>query len=313
MSAGRMDKMLARVTVKAPAKDDPIIIDEKALLTFIAWGDPQISSLSPLRSARLLSACRDLENMQGRADALVMLGDITEYGRQCEYDHTANLLLPFCDKFGTFLCVSGNHDIRVRDHARQLRRFEKFVESVPGGVTASNGRYWFSHAINGYKFIMMGSDKATFESAFISDEQLAWLDSEIAACGGKPVFVLNHQALAHTNGLPITWLGKGDFRGTVGGQSDAIRAIFEKYKNVYYITGHLHYGTSKYNFEDYGAFKALSVPTVGVINHGDFPADAQGYIVSVYEDKIILRSRVFGEGRYVDPSHPGGYFEVPVD
>ncbi len=125
--------------------------------------------------------------------------------------------------------------------------------------------------------------------------------------------MLNHQALAHTNGLPITWLGKGDFRGTVGGQSDRIRAIFEKYKNVYYITGHLHYGTSKYNFEDYGAFKALSVPTVGVINHGDFPADAQGYIVSVYEDKIILRSRVFGEGRYVDPSYPGGYFEVPVD
>ena len=80
-----------------------------------------------------------------------------------------------------------------------------------------------------------------------------------------------------------------------------------------FLTGHLHYGTSEYAFEDCGAFKALSVPTVGVVNHGDVTADAQGYVLSVYNDHITARARVFGEGRYVDASVPNACIEIPFE
>ncbi len=313
MLIDKMRAALGAVSIPEPSKDDPIVLDKNAKLNIIAWGDPQISFISPLRSARMKGACRDLANMQGKADVLMLLGDICEFGKRAELMMAGEIIEEVKDTFSHFLAVSGNHDIRVRAYRPQLERFNGFIKSVDGGIAGGNEHYYFSTEINSYKFIMMGSDSTAFESSHISDEQLKWLDGEIAACGGKPVFVLNHQTLDRTNGLPVTWLGRGDWRGSVGKQSDAIKEIFEKYKNVYFITGHLHYGVSKYNFEDYGAYKALSLPTVGVLNHGDFGKNGQGYIISVYDDKIIIRARVFADGEYVDKDYPGAYFEVPVD
>ena len=94
--------------------------------------------------------------------------------------------------------------------------------------------------------------------------------------------------------------GKGKCRGSVGWDSDKLRAVFEKFNNVIYITGHLHYGTSAYNYEDCGAFKAVNVPTVGVLNHGECSVNSQGFIFSVYEDRIIIRARAFADGEYIE-------------
>ena len=313
MLIDKMRTALGAVGIPEPSADSPIVLDENANLNMIAWGDPQISFVSPLRSARLAGACRDLENMQGRADVLMLLGDICEFGKRAELAMAAEIIGGVSDKFSHFLAVSGNHDIRARAYRPQLERFNGFIRSINGGVAGGNEHYYFSTEINSYKFIMMGSDSTAFESSHISGAQLEWLDREIASCEGKPVFVLNHQTLDRTNGLPVTWLGRGDWRGSVGKQSDAIKEIFERYKNIWFITGHLHYGVSKYNFEDYGAYKALSLPTVGVLNHGDFGKNGQGYILSVYDDKVIIRARVFDDGEYVDKSLPGAYFEVKID
>ena len=297
--------------VQTPDTESPIIPDPDALLTFAVWGDPQIASWSPLRSARVLSACRDLANMPTPLDALILAGDITEYGMLAEYQTMAKLLRQCSGSFRHLICVSGNHDIRLRAYRFQLARFNRFIGAVPGGVVGSCEHYYHKTQINGYTFLCMGSDRAAFEGSYISKQQLDWLDRELEkAMDDKPVFVINHQTLPHLNGLPLTWLGKGDWRGTIGWESEKVQRIFEKYRNIFFITGHLHYGVSQYAFEDCGAFKALSVPTVGVINHGDFTPDAQGYVVSVYPDKIVARARVFGEGKYVPETVPGAYVTV---
>ncbi|MCR5522013.1 MAG: metallophosphoesterase [Clostridia bacterium] len=302
------------VGIPTPDASSPIVPDPEAELTLVAWGDPQISSLSPLRSARLSAACRDIANINGKIDALMLLGDITEYGRECEYRMAADIIGTVSDKFDTFLCVSGNHDVRFRDYSRQLKKFENFVSKIKGGLISGNGHYYFSVHIKGYKFIMMGTDSNTLEDAYISDEQLKNLEDDLDEVkDGKPVFILNHQTLKGDNGLPITWLGKGDWRGSVGDQSDKIKEIFDRHKNIVYITGHLHYGVSRYNFEDHGSYKALSVPTVGVMNHGEYDKDSQGYVLSVYKDRIIGRARSFGEGKYVDSSIEGAEFEIKLE
>lgn len=286
----------------------PIIKDENVKLTFAVWGDPQISCISPLRSARVYSAVKDIKNAEN-IDALVLCGDITEYGAECEYKFVKRLL-DGCG-VGRIFAVSGNHDVRLRNHKKQLKRFQNFVKSLEGGDTDFGDSYYYTRDLNGCRFIMMGTDRSTFEAAYISDAQLQRLKNDIlSAPEGKPVFVFNHQTLKRTNGLPVTFLGKGKWRGSVGRESEKLKKVLSVRKNVFFITGHLHYCTSKYTYEDCGNFKALSVPTVGVVNHGDFKTMTQGYVISVYEDRVIMRSRIFGEGRYAPESVENAYIEA---
>jgi len=282
-------------------------------LSFVVWGDPQISRLSPLRAARVHYAVEDLKEFDGSFDALVLVGDLTEYGEEDEYEMLSHLLSPVADKFGGIFAVSGNHDVRLKEHKSQIRRFAHFLKSVENGVPNPEDRYWFSYEVNGYKFIMLGSDSSTFEGTHLSDRQLKWLDNELKTSDkNKPVFIFNHQPLKFTNGLPVTFLGRGKWRGSVGWDSEKLRAVFEKYNNVVYITGHLHYCTSQYTFEDCGKFSAVNAPTVGVINHGPFKKFTQGLIFNVFEDRIEVRSRVFGEGIYTPDTIENSKFTINI-
>lgn len=309
-----MKKSLAGADIPVPATDEPIVEDENAILTFAAWGDPQISSISPLRSSNLTAACRDIAGMQGKLDAIVLLGDVAEYGRECEYQAAADILNSVSDKYDSFFAVTGNHDIRLRNHKKQVNKFNGFVSSVHGGVSGGEDESYHYYDIKGNRFIMMGSESATLEGAYISKKQLNWLDKIIgdAEKKGMNAFVFNHQTLKYTNGLPNTWLTKPDVRGSVGFQSEALLKVFEKHTNVIFITGHLHWGVGRHSYEDCGCFKALSLPTVGVINHGKNPTPAQGYIISVYEDKIVMRARSHAEGKWFDSSVKCSYVTIPL-
>lgn len=295
-----------------PDKATPIEIDENANLTFAVFGDSQVSNYMYARECCFYSACLDIKNMKKPLDALIIAGDIAENGMQCEYDMTSRILGGASNGFRNFIACPGNHDLRLRPYKRQRKRFTSFVSSVKSEIKMPQDSYSFSCEINGYKFIVMGSDFSTFEGAYISKKQLLWLDREIASTkdSAKPVFVINHQALKHTNGLPDTWLGKGNWRGSVGRQSDKVRAVFEKYNNVVFITGHLHFGLNEHTYQDCGSFKAISVQTVGAGNHGQTNDDCQGLVFSVYDDKIVVRARKFGEGKYFDESVTNYMFEI---
>lgn len=291
-------------------QNESITRDENSILTFAVWGDPQVSFISPLRSARVYRAVQDFKNGDV-LDALVLCGDITEYGKQCEYRFVKRLLDEAKGKISNIYAISGNHDVRLRRHKKQLKRFQNFVKSLENGDSDFGDSYYYTRDLNGCRFIMMGTDRSTFEAAYISDTQLERLKNDIlSAPEEKTVFVFNHQTLKRTNGLPVTFLGKGKWRGSVGRESEKLKNVLSLRKNVFFITGHLHYCTSEYTYEDCGNFKALSVPTVGVINHGEFKTMTQGYVISVYKDRVIMRSRVFGEGRYAPESVPNSYIEV---
>lgn len=292
---------------------EPLKADKDARLSFVVWADPQISALSPLRALRVYNACKDFSGLKNEFDALLMAGDLTEYGSACEYAMLAYLLESIKDAFKNIIAVSGNHDVRIRNYKKQTEKLHNFLSSFSNGLANPEDRYYFSKEINGYKFIMMGSDRNSFEGMYLSGKQLDFIDRELALSDReKPVFVLNHQPLKKTNGLPVTFLGRGKWRGSVGWESDKLRRVFEKYNNVIYITGHLHYCTSKYTYEDCGAFKAVNAPTVGVINHGSFKNFSQGLVFNVYDDRISVRSRLFAEGKYADKSIDNSEFEIKL-
>lgn len=299
--------------IQIPDKDTPIKIDEDAQLTFVVFGDNQVSNYMYARECCFYSACLDIGNIDSPLDALIIVGDIAENGMKCEYEITSRILNGISDKFNNFIACTGNHDLRLRPYKKQQKRFISFCRSVKNSVSMPDDRYYFSCEIKGYRFIVIGSDRASFEGSYISKKQLDWLDSQIASAdSGKPVFVINHQTLKNTNGLPDTWLGKGKWRGSIGWQSDKVRRIFEKYDNVVFISGHLHFGTNEHSYEDCGRFKAVSVQTVGAGNHGITCDESQGMVFSVYKDKIIVRARKFGEGKYFDENTPNFEFEIKL-
>ncbi len=239
--------------VVAPSTDDVIkAAKSDAKLVFATVADPQVSNYMFGRYQSFQEACIDLRNAE-RLDAVVGIGDIAENGLAEEYKLAYDELAPIDTRF---IMATGNHDIRLRAYSQSTSRFYQFIDNLNDedsieGRVYSEGKFAYSEVVNGYKFIVMGSDKTEFEEAYISPEQLEWLDNELAAEKGKPVFVVLHQPLKLTHNLPTTW-GNGTNKeaGSVGDQSDDIKGILAKHakdSTVVLITGHLHAGFSQYS------------------------------------------------------------------
>ena len=301
--------------ITVPDAQTPLTVDETAELTFAVFGDCQVSNVMYARELSFYAACEDLGNTRGVLDALVIVGDIAENGLQSEYATVRDILNQNSNAFNAFLAVEGNHDVRSRVYSLQMKRFCDFVNSVDKSVPLPEGKYNYTYDINGYRFIVLGTDSTQFEESELSEAQLIWLDEQIAEtqASGRPVFVFAHQPLQNTHGLPGTWNAPEFLKaGSIGAQNDEVKAIFEKYDNVIFISGHLHTGVGEYTYEDYGAFKSFNVPGVSMKNADGIQNNGQGLVFSVYNDKIVMRARIFGEGRYVDESVTNALVEIPL-
>ena len=289
----------------APSTAEPIkaLNDKSVKLTFVAWGDSQISNYMPEREPRLRAAAEDLANAKRDIDALLVVGDIAENGLACEYEVVTNHLADARVK--NFLFVVGNHDIRLRSYKQVVNRFTSFQNELNKNVSSklSVDKLNYSYEINGYTFIVLGNDKSVFEENYFSDEQLKWLDNTLKAkaVNGKPVFVAVHQPLALTHGLPTTWgNGTNEKAGHIGEQSDELYTIMNKYKNVFLITGHLHTGLGQYSYEKIGNIHGINVPSTTIVNKdGDYNDAGTGYMVEVYSNKVVFRARDFAKGTYL--------------
>ena len=294
--------------VVAPSTTDVIkAAKPDAKLVFATVADPQVSNYMFGRYQSFQEACIDLRNAE-RLDAVVGIGDIAENGLAEEYQLAYDELAPIDTRF---IMATGNHDIRLRAYSQSTSRFYTFVDALNGedtiaGRVYSEGKLAYSEVVNGYKFIVMGSDKTEFEEAYISPEQLEWLDKELATEKGKPVFVVLHQPLKLTHNLPTTW-GNGTNKeaGSVGDQNDDIKDILAKHANdstVILITGHLHAGFSQYSYQKIEGFHSINVPALSIENKdGEEGGNGSGltYIVEVYENEVLFRARNCGTGEWL--------------
>lgn len=297
-------------TVTAPSTTQPIeaVNPDEIRVAFTCLGDTQVNGTNG-NVKYFEYTLQDIENAATSQDALVIVGDVTENSLDSEWKDITTLLRKY--DFGKELILtSGNHDIRLRPYDETYKKFYNCIYNTTGRKIDS---MIYSMEINGYTFIAMGSDRSEMEEAYISIEQLEWLDKTIAEATstGKPVFVLNHQPLRETHGLPLTWGdGKNLNAGHIGKQSDLVKAVLNKHKNVIYITGHLHTGFGEYNYEKIGNFHSVNVPGAGKGNdNGEYCDYATGYSVEVYRDEVIFRARDFGKGVYL----PEYDITIPVE
>lgn len=287
-------------TIAPPATDEPINAKnpDEAKLVFAALADPQISNYMFDRYAVFGNAMADLHASEYDLDAVVLAGDVAENGLAEEYQLVYDGLkgIEGC----RYISATGNHDIRLRAYSQSKKRFNEFANALNNNVNPVS-EFHFTEVVNGYKFIVMGSDKTAFEEAYISDAQLDWLDNELKAENGKPTFVILHQPLKLTHDLPNTWgNGTNVNAGSVGDQSDAIKEILTKYTNVVLITGHLHTGFGEASYEQIGDLHMVNVPSLTINNKdGQYNGSGLGYIVEVYDNEILFRARNLETGKWL--------------
>lgn len=239
----------------------------------------------------------DINSSKESFDVIALTGDITDGGDNASYNLAWNAVKN-AKLSATVLPAMGNHDV--------WSTYETGAKQISAKASEYTGKKiekpYYSYDVKGYTFIVMGSD-APSDKANISPEQLSFLDSELsrATKDGKPAFVICHFPLKNTHGLPDVWRA-GD--GDIGAQSDSVRAILTKYKNVFYINGHLHTGVYSASLETLNAEKgvySLNLPAYGQPNaKGTFKGTGIGVYMEVYDSEVIFTARSFKDSQPLD-------------
>lgn len=295
--ATQIKAMLPSSAIHYELKNDPIIFknEDNIKLSFACIADTHFSNKEYL--AHNLNNCfLDLKNCNKGFDALLVAGDITEFSTRGEFKRFFSVTDKYFNDLKILLTL-GNHDARLFYNNSKKSIMKKVEEYLK---INTDKKAYYSYDINGYTFIVLCTEKRVLEKAYISKEQIEFLDKELkrASESNKPIFVMCHQAFQFTHGLPEVWK-----TGDMGEQSDEVRVVLEKYKNVFFINGHLHGGVFEKTFEvlnEENGVYSLSIPAYRKENNFGMRDLGVGYFAEVYDDEVIFTARNFVEGKIVD-------------
>ncbi len=284
--------------------------EENVRLSFATMSDSHLTD-SAIRAGMLELGFYDLQNAEKQLDALVFVGDNTDHGYLEQYELFKKTIAKYTPARELLMAV-GNHDTWTEDENGEddvvltKEYFLKYVKDITGREISE---LYYTTEINGYTFIVLGSE-STHTDAYISPQQIAWLEAEMAKAAGKgkPVFVISHWPINGSHGLPGTW---GDIKdpdpdtGGFGDQSNDIENILKKYDDVFLISGHIHSGFTApgqegvYGYlsvESDGNFHSINLPSYMYVSTRGRVANGTGYVIEVYDDEVLVRARSYSAG-----------------
>lgn len=191
-------------------------------LTDLHIREPGRLAYGRINTAPYLSeAVRSIGRLKQAPDAVVITGDLTDFGRPEEYAHLAELLAPLEQPF---YLLPGNHDDRD-----QLRR------SFPGHDYLGNeGFVQYSVRIGDLRLLALDTCVPMQSHGGLCSERLGWLETQLEACGHEPVVIAMHHPPFET------LIGHMDEIGLLEG-AQSLERIVARYPNVErIICGHLH-------------------------------------------------------------------------
>jgi 3',5'-cyclic AMP phosphodiesterase CpdA len=199
--------------------------DERKLPRFAVISDTHFeNNCGEGATVKVPKALKNLLSKTPQADALFVVGDLTDHGRVEEYDQ---LMSVFGDKanvpegIDVYFCMGYNHD-----------RFGKAeFENYLNGVKQPFHQYM---EIKGYPFITI-SEGGTRQSAH-NDEASKFLSEKLADASakytGKPIFVFMHVPPLNT------CYGSAQNEGW---GTDIFLPVLEQYPQVILFSGHSHF------------------------------------------------------------------------
>ena len=284
--------------ISGPSTESPVEFQnaDECRMSFVALADTHVRD-TKINNFYLESGLQDMANAKDEFDALVIAGDLSEFGDSYSYNVLWEKLEESIFAEKAILLATGNHDIRFNYKAQTEMIMDKAGEYLDIVIE----KPYYSYEVEGYTFVVLGSDKWQLEKAVISDEQLAFLNRELArgTKNGKPAFVICHQSLSDTHGLPEVWEN-----GDLGEDSAAVLEVLTKYENVFYINGHLHDGVYENSLEVLDEEKvvySVNLPAYGRENdYGDFLQAGLGAYVEVYDESVVFTARDFRAGKSLE-------------
>jgi 3',5'-cyclic AMP phosphodiesterase CpdA len=161
------------------------------------------------------------------ADALLLLGDLTDDGDASAYARIAEAVQPLP---GVVLAVPGNHDEPAGlEAALAASGGDRVAERVHRAATAA-----------GCHLLALDTSEPGRASGVLSGACLAWLDEKLARAGGAPVVIgMHHSALR-------TGLDELDRMGLVGGREGFLEIVEAYAGSVVAVAGHFHVARTCY-------------------------------------------------------------------
>lgn len=194
----------------------------------VQLSDPHIREPGKLAYGRihtapyLAQAVDSIGRLPQRPDAIVITGDLTDFGRAAEYEHLQSLLAPLGDM--PLYLLPGNHDER-----QQLRA------SFPShSYLGTDGFVQYSVPIGGLQLVTLDTVTPGASEGNLCQQRLDWLEAELDRQRHKPVVIAMHHPPFQT------LIGHMDRIGLLTGAQE-LEAIVARYPNVErVICGHLH-------------------------------------------------------------------------
>ncbi len=165
--------------------------------------------------------------LRQQADAVVISGDLTDFGREREYASLREQIGPLQGAGIPVYLMPGNHDDRA-----ELRR--SFPEHRYLDATAAGDAMQFAVDVGPLRLLALDTCIPGRSEGRLDRERLAWLERELAACPDRPIVVAMHHPPFQT------LIGHMDKIGLLEG-GPALEALVARHPNVErVICGHLH-------------------------------------------------------------------------
>jgi 3',5'-cyclic-AMP phosphodiesterase len=163
-------------------------------------------------SPYLRRAVDSVLRLKQRPDAVVITGDLTDFGRAEEYEHLAHLLAPLT--MPVYL-LPGNHDDR-----EQLRR------SFPShAYLGERGFVQYAVDVGGLRLIALDTVEHGQSHGGLCDARLEWLEAQLQCSSHLPVVVAMHHPPFET------LIGHMDKIGLLSGAAK-LETIISRHPNV---------------------------------------------------------------------------------
>ncbi|WP_245592773.1 phosphodiesterase [Advenella mimigardefordensis] len=193
-----------------------------AQITDLHIREPNKLAYGRLDTAPYLRTCvESLLRLRQKPDAVVLTGDLTDFGRPAEYAHLRQLLAPL--DMPLYL-LPGNHDDRANLRA-----------AFPEHSYMESGEFiQYAVDIGPLRLIALDTMIPGQSGGQLCASRLQWLREMLAASDGRPVIIAMHHPPFRT------LIGHMDKIGLQAG-TEELREIVSQYSNIErIICGHLH-------------------------------------------------------------------------
>ncbi len=243
------------------------------------------------------SVLRDIKQNMKEAGVILNLGDVTNNGREKEYQQLNKLMDLYGRSLPDMYYIMGNHDYALNkfDPSQQQELFLEYT-GMPD--------IYYSFESQGYTFICLSSEgrpkgtELNTVEAYLSEDQLEWLKEELEEAAGKnpgqPIFVFLHQPLEGTVAL-------SEDASII--PNDQLREILDQYSQVVFFSGHTHCPMDAPGAVYDGMGNGASMVHAGCTSqlwdmekdtYADIDSvDSQGCLIEVYDSYIRIRGRNF--------------------